>query len=196
MDPQKKTWTFEIDSPLTVPVSETGFVQVMPLRGRNIFEGNHYEDCGAFQFYGIGVDNIIYGVTMSRGGGFVNWGQWRGTFANPNLRNQWIGNVVEEGLRAEHQAKGPTTLGFGDSLQFNGHTFAVYGSSDANMNRLIVLRRNSALSNGGFLVQGGTDILLENNSVDKTPKASISGNAAYNISAAVVGVLQRGNSGA
>ena len=28
-----------------------------------------------FQFYGIGVDNLVVGMTMERAGGFVNWGQ-------------------------------------------------------------------------------------------------------------------------
>eukprot|EP00035_Acanthoeca_spectabilis_P007514 m.137543 g.137543 ORF g.137543 m.137543 type:complete len:134 (-) comp13980_c1_seq2:14-415(-) len=130
---------------------------------------------------------------MSRGGGFVNWGQWRGTFGNPNLRNQWIGNVVEEGLRAEHQGLGPNSIGFGDALQFDGHVFATYGSDDVTMNRLIVYRRNEALSNGGFLIGASTDVLLEGNTVDKTPTESVSGSPLYNVSSMAVGVLLRGN---
>eukprot|EP01052_Picozoa_sp_SAG31_P041915 SAG31_NODE_6492_length_1998_cov_1.075829_2_plen_73_part_00 len=39
--------------------------------------------------------------------------------------NEFIGNIVVEGLRAEHQG---TPLGMGDwgeKLQFNGHSFAI-----------------------------------------------------------------------
>ena len=73
---------------------------------------------------------------MARGGGMVAWGQWGcggrpctgttpGNFANPNLRNQFIGNVIEEGLRAEHQSAALGSVEFGEPLQNGGHVFAV-----------------------------------------------------------------------
>ena len=79
-----------------------------------------YTNVGAFQFYGLGVDNMIIGMSMKRGGGFANWGQERGTFVNPNLMNQVTGNTVLEGLRAEHQGTPLGMGGWGDALQFSG----------------------------------------------------------------------------
>ena len=73
--PNNSSGTFEIDTPLTVPLDGSSVVQVMPMRGKNIFHNTHYRDGGAFQFYGIGVDNLVVGMTMERAGGFANWGQ-------------------------------------------------------------------------------------------------------------------------
>lgn len=52
IDPRNPIWSFTLGSPLDVAVEASGYIQVMPLRGRNIFLNNHYSDCGAFQFYG------------------------------------------------------------------------------------------------------------------------------------------------
>ena len=120
---------FTIDTPLNIPVEWNGTIELMPMRGRNIFHNLHYEDVGAFQFYGTGVDNIAYGIQMARGGGIAAWGQWRTHFGNPNLRNQFIGCTVLEGLRSEHQETPLGMQSFGDPLQFNGHTFAIAGSA-------------------------------------------------------------------
>ena len=134
------------------------------MRGKNIFHNTHYRDGGAFQFYGLGVDNLVVGLTMERGGGFVSWGQYLSGpcrppdgsglcgFVNPNLMNEFIGNVVVEGLRAEHQGtplvrsivlhytclssservaienSGLFKQGmgnWGEKLQINGHSFAI-----------------------------------------------------------------------
>ena len=102
-----KQCVFEVDSALAAPLSASYIVQVMPVRGRNIFHRTHYKDVGAFQFYGLGVDNLVVGMVMERGGGFAAWGQWRPgrndppgkdySFANPNLMNQFVGNTVVEG---------------------------------------------------------------------------------------------------
>ena len=181
----------------------------------------HYEDVGAFQLYGTGVENLAVGLTMARGGGIAAWGQWRTHYGNPNLRNQFIGCSVLEGLRAEHQETVLGSQGFGDPLQFDGHVFAIAGAacgtgkdagmpcdgtywgqawhtggSDATlreMNRLIVFRRNHARSNGGFWLGPAIDVLVEGNSVRDTPNGSVAGTGAYAVSDASRGVLLRGN---
>ena len=106
--------------------------------------------------------------------GESKWGQWgcgrvpcgntaAGNFVNPNLRNQYIGHVIEEGLRAEHQSSPLDSVELGDPLQFGGHSFAVAFAGDlatadpdpryagmekftSEQNRLLVFRRNRALS--------------------------------------------------
>jgi hypothetical protein len=212
---------FTIDTPLAVPVAKDGAIEVMPLRGRNIFYNQHYEDVGPFQFYGTGIDNIVYGLTMARGGGIAAWGQWRSHFGNPNLRNQFLGCTVLEGLRSEHQETPLGTGGFGDPLAFNGHVFAIAGAAcgegkDAGMpcegryynqtfhtggtnatlremNRLIVFRRNEARSNGGFWLGPAIDVLVEGNTVSNTPAGSVAGTGAFPVSDASRGVLLLNN---
>ena len=39
----------------------------------DVLDNTHYSDVGAFQFYGIGVDNMVVGMSMERGGGFAAW---------------------------------------------------------------------------------------------------------------------------
>ena len=181
----------------------------------------HYEDVGAFQLYGTGIDNLAVGLTMARGGGIVVQGQWRTHYGNLNLRNQIIGCSVLEGLRAEHQETVLGKRGFGDPLQNDGHVFATAGAAcglgkDAGMpcdgtywnqswdtggsnatlremNRLIVFRRNHAKSNGGFWLGPAIDVLVEGNTVQNTPNSSVGGTGAYAVSHASVGVLLRNN---
>ena len=81
-------------------------IACIPFRGRNIFHQNSFIDTGAHQLYGIGLDTLVAENTGVRMGGFKAWGQSRqggypppkpgGTafFANPNVRNEWIGNRV------------------------------------------------------------------------------------------------------
>ena len=191
---------FDIDSKLTVALDATSTVEVMPFRGKNIFHKTHYADVGAFQFYGLGVDNMVVSMTMERGGGFAAWGQWRPgrapytnySFANPNLMNQFIGNVVTEGLRAEHQGTPLGLGGWGDGAQFNGHVFAVV-SAPADLNRYIVFRANQARSNGGFLIGGSSDVLLDGNTVSNTPRASVSGQKSYHVEKSAVATFLVGN---
>jgi hypothetical protein len=52
--------TVETDAP------KPSFVQLLPYRGRNIWWNNSYEDTGAFQFYGIGIENVVSHNTLAR----------------------------------------------------------------------------------------------------------------------------------
>jgi hypothetical protein len=126
-------WT--IDKPFAIAPDPDALIQVMPFRGRTIHYNSKYEDGGSFQFTQIGIENLVYGVTMERTDGMVSFGQWRGgwesgfggpgNFINPNVLTQFIGNEVLEGLRASHQA---TQLGqhtFGDKVMFQGNGLGI-----------------------------------------------------------------------
>lgn len=199
----------------------------MPFRGRHIFHRNHFVDTGAHQLYGIGLDTIVAENTAARFGGFVGWGQSRtggyappkgpGTafFANPNVRNEWIGNRVVEGLRADHQG-GPinVTGSFGDKLKTSGNAFTVSTTwapsfsescrgqdtwgriSCQAMNRLLVFRRNSVDNNGGFQIGSSIDVLVAGNQVRETPLSSVGLNATqspFQISAGALGCITHAN---
>ena len=90
------------------------FLSCVPFRGRMIFHQNHFKDTGAFNFYGISVDNIVAENTAERFQGYEIWGQWRmggvptnktsmRPFIQMTLRNELIGNRVLEGLTADHK---------------------------------------------------------------------------------------------
>ena len=138
---------------------------------------------------------------MERGGGFAAWGQSRAdpnhgpyAFVNPNLMNQFLGNSVVEGLRAEHQGSALGRGTFGDPMQFNGHVFAIVHDAAPDVNRYIVFRGNNADSNGGFFIGSSSDVLVEKNKVSNTPKQSVSGQGHYHITPEAKGVYQVANS--
>ena len=177
------------------------------MRGRNIYHHMHYEDCGAFQFYEIGLNNLVIENTMARGGGFLAWGQWRRNAGavNINLMNQYIGNEITEGARAEHRSTVPLAdKPWGDALQNSGAGFAVVdnGNTSANIpirevDRLIVFRRNKIWSNGGFLVGPATDVLVENSEVANTPSGSFAqAKTNFQVSSLALGVLLVNNTDA
>jgi hypothetical protein len=220
---------FEIDRPFDVlPTTTaahagsriTSYIACVPFRGQSIFAYNHYADTGAFQYYGIGFNNVAYQNTAERFGGFLSWGQWRqggypkqevAPFINPNVRNEWIENVVTEGSTADHQQNLINTTGsFGDSLATSGNPFTIIGTmkgcgttGDAVLacrgsNQLISFRGNKVLSNGGFQIGASSEVLLESNSVASTPPQSIgfpptSNVSAFQVSPGAVGCIERNN---
>ena len=60
-----------IAAPFVIQPEPTAYLEAMPHRGNNIFHATLYEDCGAFQFYGIGVENIINELQLNRMGGII-----------------------------------------------------------------------------------------------------------------------------
>jgi hypothetical protein len=145
--------SFKLNKPFAVAPDTTSIFQAMPYIGGNIIHRMHYADTGGFQFYGLGVQNVMAEIVGERMGGLLGWGQWRACstsvqkgmcvmWAGPdlehkaidnniNLQNEYFANIVLDGLRADHQsstpggtAKGGKNLaGFGDSPQAGGHNF-------------------------------------------------------------------------
>jgi hypothetical protein len=92
-------WVLDRPFDLLSPDSQ---IEVSTFRGNNIFHNNHYEDCGVFQFYGVGINNLVMGMTTKRQDGIVANGQRADFFdwsidkqyhsgTQPNLYNQFIG---------------------------------------------------------------------------------------------------------
>lgn len=187
-------WT--LDAPLD-PVTLSGnaegiepsFVQMLPFRGRNLFHQNHFADVGAFQFYGIGLGNIVAENKNERMAGMVSWGQWRewhgptsmmprlggemGCGANPNMRNVFEGNVFAEGNTIVNYN---TPQGASDNFLAGYLLASTSGGGAGNatgagfehlsMNSLTVFRDNTIKSNGGILITDDSmDIVVEGNTV-------------------------------
>jgi hypothetical protein len=153
--------------------------------GENIFYQNNYTDVGAFQLYGVGINNIASELTGTRMGGFITCGgPGENAFVppdsggqvsflyQPNLFNQWLDITIEEGLRADHreeslQAGDFDNYPFGDQMQglSDASAFSVVGQNPQGWpdvlhgkihhNRYVVWRRNKVKSNGGFMIMGG-----------------------------------------
>lgn len=232
---------FTIDTPFDVPPQPSlsprvngtdgaSLISCVPFRGRSIFHENSFVDTGAHQLYGIGLDTIVAENSAARFGGFAAWGQSRtggypppkgigeAFFAQPNLRNEWIGNRVVEGLRADHQG-GPINVSgsFGDAVINDGNAFTVVASwapsftegcevrtvgssmssfSCRGMNRLLSFRRNSVESNGGFQIGASIDVLMEGNRVRGTPGPSVGLNTTeppFTVSAGALGCIDHAN---
>ena len=87
-----------LDRPFETPLDETSIVQLGPFKGRFIFDENRYEDCGAFQLYANAADVIVSKHHFARAEGLLSWGRATGGHVYaPNIRVQFVDNVVEEG---------------------------------------------------------------------------------------------------
>ena len=71
-----------------------------PFSAPQIFSGDHFQDGGAFQFYGQALDNIVADNTAERMTAFIAWGQWRGwTPANASALGGQMGNGLMPNMR-------------------------------------------------------------------------------------------------
>jgi hypothetical protein len=176
-----------LDRPFTVSPEADAYISIVTFRGENIFYRNEYVDAGAFQYYGVGINNLAISLTAERQGGFLNWGQqisynvngtWHGG-SQPNLYNQWLGIEVLEGLWPDHREADLSSgnyTGFGDPLQTAGYSFQVAAAPPSieitqghgALDRFIRYSRNVVHSNGGIMVQHGSDVIIENTVVKET----------------------------
>lgn len=167
------------------------------------------------------MSTIVAENSDARFGGFLAWGQSRkggylppkGTreafVAQPSMRNEWIGNHVLEGLRADHQG-GPINVSgsFGDPVGNNGNAFAVVTSwapsftegcdVGSAMSSLSCrgMNRNSVDSNGGFQIGASIDVLMEGNQVRVAPGPPVGLNATtspFQVSKGALGCITRAN---
>jgi hypothetical protein len=175
-------------APAPEPAPAPSFVQILPFRGRNIFEGNNFTDCGAFQFYGIGLENIVSKNRGERMAGMVNWGQWRGYHqttpqpspslggemgcgANPNMRNSFVDNRFVEGNTVVNYNTLEGAF-FGNTSQ--GYNLVTWkgggaGFEDLHMNMYLDYRRNTVESDGGiWITDDAAGVLVENNVINNS----------------------------
>lgn len=230
--------SFKLNKPFAVSPDGSSVFQAMPYTGGSILHRMHYADTGAVQTYGSMVQTVFAQVVGERMGGLIGWGQWRACAkssqkgmcvhwagADPetkaidddvNMQNEYISNIILDGLRADHQSSQPGTtlgtgkniVGFGDSPHIGAHNFGMmnpgviwkqtqqFGDNGALVHRLIVWRSNHADANGGFSVGGGIAMTYENNHVAATPKNMLPGHerSAFVVNNSMtVALFMRGN---
>lgn len=170
-----------IDSPFDVALDSTSVVQVGPYKGMILFHRNRYEDGGAFQLYANAADVVVSEHRFARTEGLLSWGRaGGGAVYAPNIRIQFIGNVIEEGnhlwnWNATYPYPHPKTVEpywigvLGSDQDVQPCEPAPHGSCDpANpnpskpthfqgaINHLVVIQRNEILNNGGIEIRGHT----------------------------------------
>merc|ERR1712113_176366 len=129
-------------------------------------------DGGAFQLYANNVDVVVSEHRFARTEGLLSWARCSGKAAYaPNLRVEFVSNVVEEGNHVWNyngsypyphpKTVEPYSIGILGSDQDDAKT-AFQGA----LNNLVVIKRNQIHNNGGIVVTGHTtNVLVENNAI-------------------------------
>ena len=134
--------SFVLNKPFDVQPDASSVFQAMPYTGGSILHRMHYADTGAVQTYGSMVQTVFSQVVGERMGGLIGWGQWRACATesqkgmcvhwsgpdpetkaiddNVNAQNEYVSNIILDGLRADHQGSQPGTPG-GTGANLAGH---------------------------------------------------------------------------
>ncbi len=84
----------KLDRPWDVEPDETSRVSIAKFHGRLIYEKNRYRDCGVFQFWGGGLENIVDSNKYVRNAGVVTYAGQVYNGLMPDWYNQFLGNVL------------------------------------------------------------------------------------------------------
>ena len=168
-----------LDRPWDVTPDDTSAIDITMFHGRYAFVGNHFSDCGNFQFYGTSIECDVVGNTVARNQGYGALGLWYHGF-QPTWYCQFLGNTIEEGnyyhwtsatdsqlsIRGQgshaEQYNGPLARGEvvrGNKLLVNSH-ISISGSV---VNCLVAQNSVSDSDTGIFVSQSCKDVLLSDN---------------------------------
>ena len=154
---------FTIDQAFDEPLDlSSSIINFLPFRGENVFKNQQYSDTGVFQFWGTAIKSLVTGQIHERIRGIAGWGQWNsatngtnvgGYKALPNLMNEFIGNIITDGVRVDHRGGQGGTVGhapddlpgrFGDGPQFGAVNLGIMpgtsGAADVVQKSLVVDR--------------------------------------------------------
>ena len=146
----------EVDRPWDVAPDANSFVCVTMFQGHYLIVGNTFSDCGAMQFYGTAVENIVAGNTGTRMSGFRGLGLWYHGY-QPNWFCEFSDNALTEG-NYYHWSKAADAV-----LEISGQGRAPYTGP---LNVGAVVRNNRLDSQSHIRVGGATrDVVVEDNRV-------------------------------
>eukprot|EP00041_Stephanoeca_diplocostata_P021865 m.516564 g.516564 ORF g.516564 m.516564 type:complete len:884 (+) comp21929_c0_seq8:155-2806(+) len=197
---QTRKWI--VEKPFTIPPKAGDIIEIMPFRGKSVWEGNQFTDTGPFQFYGHATDIMVVKNTFTRHDVVAMDGQWRGWqpataldkdighgserlrgVANngmqPNLHIQLLENVVAEGNNIfpfnKSGGGGPYPTRTGNYVIVSSGCESEGKNCPSNNNLFCVIRSNRLDSNAGISVgQSNRDIVVDQNSIAAWPASATS----------------------
>jgi hypothetical protein len=142
-----------LDRPLDVPLDATSELTITQYQGHYLLVGNRFADCGAMQFFGTGIENIVAGNQAERMQGLHAWALWYYGF-QPCFYVQFHDNRLS-GSYYHWSSAGDSFIGV------SGHLHEGYNGP---LNLGSVVRRNTLRDNAGIRVNGAVrDALVEGN---------------------------------
>jgi len=145
-----------VERPWDVVPGTNSDICVTMFQGHYILSGNEFSDCGAMQFYGTAVENIVVRNTGTRMAGFRGLGLWYHGY-QPNWFCEFRDNAIKEG-NYYHWNKAADAV-----LEISGQSRAPYTGP---LNVGSVVRHNRLDSQAHIRVGGATrDAIVEGNRV-------------------------------
>ncbi|HOE61294.1 MAG TPA: glycosyl hydrolase family 28-related protein [Kiritimatiellia bacterium] len=145
-----------VDRPWDVVPGTNSDICVTMFQGHYILSGNEFSDCGAVQFYGTAVENIVVRNTGTRMSGFRGIGLWYHGY-QPNWFCEFRDNAIKEG-NYYHWNRASDAL-----LEITGYRRAPYTGP---LNVGSVVRHNRLDSQAHIRVGAATrDAIVEGNHV-------------------------------
>jgi hypothetical protein len=159
----------EVDRPWDVEPDARSFVCVTMFQGHYLILDNDFSDCGAMQFYGTAIENVVAGNTGARMSGFRGLGLWYHGY-QPNWFCTFCDNAITEGNYYHWHTIADAVL------EISGRGRAPYSGP---MNIGAVVRRNRLEGNAHIRVAGAVrDVIVEANRVaHATQGVFVSGSA-------------------
>lgn len=146
----------EVDRPWDVAPGTNSEMCVTMFQGHYILSGNEFSDCGAMQFYGTAVENVVVRNTGARMAGFRGMGLWYHGY-QPNWFCEFRDNAITEGNYYHWSTSAESVI------EITGQRHAPYSGP---LNIGSVVRGNRLDSNAHIRIDGETrDAIVEANRV-------------------------------
>ncbi|MBI2300208.1 MAG: hypothetical protein HYU66_14895 [Armatimonadetes bacterium] len=144
-----------LDRPLDVPLDGTSELSITQFQGHYMILDNHFTDCGAMQFFGTAIENVVAGNVGVRMSSMHAWALWYYGF-QPVFYCQFLGNRLSESYY--HWTSADNSF-----IGLSGYAHEGY---DGPLNLGGVIRGNQLADNAMIRVQGHVrDALIEGNAI-------------------------------
>lgn len=160
-----------LDRALDVAPDAKTVISITQYQGHYLLLNNDFSDCGAVQFYGTAIENVVAGNRGQRMSGFSAWALWYYGF-QPAFYNLFEGNRLSEAYYHWTSAA-PSAMGVA------GHRHEGYAGP---MNRGCIVRDNTLAHNAMVRVSGAvTDCVVERNAISDSDEGIFVANEATGV---------------
>jgi hypothetical protein len=176
----------KLDQAWEVEPDETSVVSIAKFHGRLIYEDNQYRDCGVFQFWGGGIENIVDSNRFVRNAGAHSYAGQVYNGIMPDWYNEFIDNeffssdfmgtqtydYTEEGVLYGKSVKAEPEKDAADSKEAYGAATARFKDEAFWYTRPVykgpisrgLIHRDNVHHTGKLMIKGGVDgAVVENN---------------------------------